>query len=156
MSKKSKIVLLVIIIVLLLLTAVLLFFNRNSQPADNGTSDIPEDSESSSEKIKPGKNGENKIKPAAAPSNDRNSDNEELTEAPEDTSEPIVIDPEPEPAPLTEYEEYNNMSGEQQKEFYDSFESPEDFFSWYEQAKAEYDSTRNDIILDGSTNVEIG
>lgn len=36
------------------------------------------------------------------------------------------------------YEKYNAMTGEQQYEFYQSFDTPEDFFAWYNAAKAEY------------------
>ena len=67
------------------------------------------------------------------------------------SSAPTVVDPEPVTAPYIQYDEYCDMTGEQQKEFYDSFESPEEFFAWPEQAKAEYGNSRNYIIFDGGT-----
>ena len=39
--------------------------------------------------------------------------------------------------PLT-YEEFVELSGTEQREYFDTFASIEDFFAWYEQAKEEY------------------
>lgn len=51
---------------------------------------------------------------------------------------------------LTEYEKYNAMSGEEQMAYMQSFDSIEAFFTWYNNAKAEYEAAHPDIeISDG-------
>jgi hypothetical protein len=37
------------------------------------------------------------------------------------------------------FEEYNNLSAEEQEEYFNSFENVEDFFAWYNKAKQEYE-----------------
>ena len=60
----------------------------------------------------------------------------------------------PAPAKLS-YEQYEAMSAAQQREFMMSFADVEDFFDWYNDAKAEYKAQHPDIeIEDGK--VEIG
>lgn len=54
---------------------------------------------------------------------------------------------EPEDDDLTDYERYQNMSGEEQMEFINSFDSIEDFFAWLEQAEAEYKAKHPDIEI---------
>ena len=54
------------------------------------------------------------------------------------------------------YEIYEELPGEVQEEFYDSFDSAKEFFEWYNKAKEEYDeANKNNIILspDGSINL---
>lgn len=49
------------------------------------------------------------------------------------------------------YEEYMNMSGEDQMAYFESFASVEDYFAWYNEAKAAYDKQNPPIeIEDGS------
>lgn len=47
------------------------------------------------------------------------------------------------------YEEYIAMSGEEQQKYFESFESVEAFFEWYNAAKAEYEANREEIEVDG-------
>ena len=55
----------------------------------------------------------------------------------------------------TEYEQYMDMTGAEQQKIFESFENPRDFFEWYNNAKAEYDSKNESIIIDGgSINLE--
>ena len=55
----------------------------------------------------------------------------------------------------TEYEKYMDMSGEEQQKVFESYENPQDFFEWYNAAKAEYDEQNQAIIVDGgSINLE--
>lgn len=51
------------------------------------------------------------------------------------------------------YEEYIAMSGEEQQNFYNTFAKPEDFFAWYNAAKAEYDANQNYIEVDGEIDI---
>ena len=76
------------------------------------------------------------------------SNQEEATEA----TAPAPTNPAP--AKLS-YEQYEAMSAAQQREFMMSFADVEDFFDWYNDAKAEYEKQHPDIeIEDGK--VEIG
>ena len=76
------------------------------------------------------------------------SNQEETTEA----TVPAATNPAP--AKLS-YEQYEAMSAAQQREFMMSFADVEDFFDWYNDAKAEYEKQHPDIeIEDGK--VEIG
>ena len=53
------------------------------------------------------------------------------------------------------YEEYHALSGEKQQEYYESFASVEDFFKWYNVAKAEYEKENAAIdIGDGEIDLD--
>lgn len=53
-------------------------------------------------------------------------------------------------ANTTTYEQYNNMSGDAQQDFMESFDSIESFVAWYNAALAEYEAVSNPIeITDG-------
>ena len=55
--------------------------------------------------------------------------------------------------PLT-YEEFWAMSGEEQLEYKESFDSPKDFYAWYDAAKAEYEAAHPGIDAgDGEINL---
>ncbi len=53
------------------------------------------------------------------------------------------------------YEEYNDMSPEEQVAFFNQFASMEDFVAWYNQAKAEYEE-ENGAIDVGDGNIDLG
>ena len=72
----------------------------------------------------------------------------------EQTTEPTTVPANSAPAKLT-YEEYEDMTAAQQREFMMSFADVEDFFDWYNQAKAEYEAQHPDIEI-GDGKVEIG
>ncbi len=65
---------------------------------------------------------------------------------PTESTEPWEL---PEAKDVT-YELYNAMTGDQQVQFYESFENPADFFTWYNDAKAIYDAAHPDIEIDGN------
>lgn len=56
----------------------------------------------------------------------------------------------------TEYERYNNMSGEEQVAFMESFESPEAFVAWYNAAEAEFNAETAPIIIGADATVNLG
>ena len=56
--------------------------------------------------------------------------------------------------PLT-YEEYWAMSGEEQLEYKESFDSVKDFYAWYNAAKAEYESAHPGIDA-GDGEIDLG
>ena len=56
--------------------------------------------------------------------------------------------------PLT-YEEYSELSGREQREYFETFESIEDFFVWYEEAKAAYIAAHPDADL-GDLDIDFG
>ena len=56
---------------------------------------------------------------------------------------------------LTEYEKYIAMSPEKQQAYFESFSDPEDFFKWYNTAKAEYDKKNDAVEVEGGS-IDIG
>lgn len=48
---------------------------------------------------------------------------------------------------LSAYEQYENMSAAQQREFMESFDSVDAFFDWYNKAKDEHDAQHPDIEI---------
>jgi len=54
---------------------------------------------------------------------------------------------------ITEYEKYIAMSPEKQQAYFESFSDPEDFFKWYNKAKAEYDKANRPDQEGGSIDI---
>ena len=54
------------------------------------------------------------------------------------------------------YEEYNALSAEEQEEYFNSFKTVEDFFAWYNKAKAEYEASQDYTEIGGDGNLNIG
>lgn len=55
----------------------------------------------------------------------------------------------------TEYEKFQEMSASDQHAYMNSFESVDAFFEWYNAAQAEYEATKNEIVVgSGSINFE--
>lgn len=54
------------------------------------------------------------------------------------------------------YSQYNAMSAEEQQAWFNSFESVEAFFEWYNNAKAVYEANDDSIIIDGNTSIDMG
>ena len=92
-------------------------------------------------------------KPTAEP--ETTEDDFWLEETPVDTRPPIEVTLPDETQPYTDYEQYMDMTGEEQEAFFDSFENEEAFFDWFNAAKAEYEKAHPPVIIDGSTNIEI-
>ena len=53
------------------------------------------------------------------------------------------------------YEEFSALSGKEQREYFDTFASVEDFFVWYEKAKDEYIAAHPDADL-GDLDIDFG
>ena len=54
------------------------------------------------------------------------------------------------------YEEYMNMTGKEQEEYYNQFPNVESFFEWYNNAKAEYEASRPNDGGEGGPDIEVG
>ena len=54
------------------------------------------------------------------------------------------------------YEEYLAMTGAEQEAFYHSFDSSNDYFKWYKDAKKVYDNDGNNIVIGGDNSVNLG
>ena len=82
-------------------------------------------------------------------------ENEPTQDAPAETEpeeEIIVTEPEvdaPEPGSIT-YEEYLALEVEVQQAYYDKFETPDDFFAWFNAAKAEQEAATEPTEVIGS------
>ena len=61
----------------------------------------------------------------------------------------------PIPAPIS-YEEYQALSPEKRKEYYNKFADPNDFYDWYYAALAQYKAENPGSDLEGEFDVEIG
>lgn len=68
-----------------------------------------------------------------------------ISTSPEETEEPVIIETFPEldaPEPFSIcYAEYLELSPEMQQAYYENFETPEDFYDWFDSAKAEYENS---------------
>ena len=60
------------------------------------------------------------------------------------------------PAATYTYEEYNNLSGEEQQKYFNSFANPADFFTWYNAAKAEYEASQDRIEIGNDGVIDLG
>lgn len=69
-------------------------------------------------------------------------------------TEPTVHTPSNQEYVQTEYERYMAMSGDEQYEFFQSFESPEAFMNWLNAAQAEYEELHPTKELDGVIDLE--
>lgn len=79
------------------------------------------------------------------------TDSGEPSEKNDDTTEPTTSQNEVQNTQAKEpsdYEKYVNMSGDQQAAFIESFGSPEAFFAWLNNAKAEYTVNNPGVIVD--------
>lgn len=63
------------------------------------------------------------------------------------TSEPTK------PSNKMTYEKYIAMSSEKQQEYFESYSDPDDFFKWYNLAKAEYDKAHKADVEGGSVDI---
>jgi hypothetical protein len=48
------------------------------------------------------------------------------------------------------------LSAEEQEEYFNSFKTVEDFFAWYNKAKAEYEASQDYTEIGGDGNLNIG
>jgi len=85
---------------------------------------------------------------------DSTEPSEEETDPTEEETKPEDTDP-TEGDTITDFEWYNSLSGAEQQEFMNTFESVEAFFEWYNAAKSEYDALHPDVeINDGNIDLE--
>ena len=54
------------------------------------------------------------------------------------------------------YEQYNALSAEEQEEYFNSFDTVEEFFAWYNQAKQEYENNQDYIDVGGNNDINVG
>ena len=78
----------------------------------------------------------------------------------ENQGQPVQPDPQPpavdpEPADTLTYEEYQALSGAEQMAYMESFPSVQDFFAWYNEAKAKYDAEQDRIEIGGDGNIDL-
>ncbi len=52
-------------------------------------------------------------------------------------------------------EEYNSMSPKDQQAYFESFDSVEDYWAWYDAAKADYDAKMDGTHIEGDGNFDI-
>ena len=90
-----------------------------------------------------------------------NNDNDNI----EEEKEPIIEEDKPqeeEPEEIiieetgTVYEKYMNMSNEEKASFYLSFDNPDDFFTWLNNAEAEYIALHPTIVVGEDDVIDFG
>lgn len=74
------------------------------------------------------------------------------TEKPDDASTSQTINP---ATGSTAYEAYSSMSGQQQMDFMNSFGSMEEFFAWYNNARAEYETLHPSIEIGSDGTIDL-
>ncbi len=79
---------------------------------------------------------------------------EETTQTTEEAQDPTQ-ETGSEAVPAMDYQRYNSLPGEEQMAFINSFPSIEDFFVWYNSAKAQYEAEHPDIEIGGDGNVDL-
>lgn len=52
------------------------------------------------------------------------------------------------------YGQYHAMSSEEQQAWFNSFDSVEAFFAWYNDAKAVYEANNNSFVIEGDTDID--
>lgn len=86
---------------------------------------------------------------------DIEDENQESQQEPENPSDPGQNEPTQEDLG-TVYEKFMNMSASEQAAFYKSFENPEDFYVWFDQAEAEYNKLHPQIIVGKDEVIDFG
>ena len=169
MKRKSLYIIIAVLVVILIGALVFVFVMSNSRDDNQGTN--PGTSDTTPKATDP-VTGETIAVPGETETAQLDGDSEVLaTDAPEVPAEdqPEQTDPEvPEDTRLipdtpemevpvkdeVTYEDYHNMSGDEQAAFINTFESYEAFFAWYNAAEQEY---RDQMIeIDGSTPIDLG
>ena len=99
---------------------------------------------------------EESSKPDGTDGAEENRPSGQTPETLEANENPSVPDQEDAGDEKVDYLRYHDMSSEEQKAFVESFSSIDEFFKWHEQAQKEYESTKNDIVVDDDTVIELG
>lgn len=119
---------------------------NDEEKEDNSTS---ANSSNDSEKSDSNEKEEDVVKKDNVDSSDSGENN---TSSQEDKKkEPVKV---PAAGKLT-YEQYISMSPEKQEEYFEKFDSEEEFFEWYRDAKAEYDENNKGNVVEGGS-IDIG
>lgn len=121
--------------------------SQNVESTDEKIEDSTENKNEIEDKSENSTESKNEIKDKSEDSTENENKTEET---PEVSETPSVSDKE-----KTEYEKYMEMSGEEQQKIFESYKKPEDFFAWYNAAKAEYDKQNQAVVVEGgSINLE--
>lgn len=112
--------------------------NSSNSKNENGNKDTASNNSTSSDK----KENNNNNTANSGSSNNNTSNNKK---------DPVKV---PAAGKLS-YAEYIAMSPEKQEEYFEKFDSEQEFFDWYREAKAEYDKNNQGNVVEGG-NIDIG
>ena len=73
--------------------------------------------------------------------------------------DPPVVEPDPpvvEPDTTVTYEQYMDMTEEEQEAFMDTFATTKDFYEWLNDAREKYEAEQDRIEIGGDGNIDIG
>lgn len=172
MNKRKTILLVVVILVIFLLALVAAYFGwhvrnvaKTSEPNTTET-EVKQDDEQSDDQTEVTEEAVMGVDVWDETTETPNETTDETTEPEEETTSPdkenTPTDETTEPTGAgeseygTEYEWYINLPLQEQQEFYESFESPEAFFAWFNKAKAEYEESQDYIDISGTPGVDLG
>lgn len=121
--------------------------NSTKETSTQDKNDPVKETESTAEKQKDQSDISEEIKP----------NNPEIDVPKESIVVPDTTLPSEEPSVVekSEYEIYQSMSGREQKEYMESFDSIDAFFDWYNNAKEEYEANNKGIVVGGGS-IDLG
>ena len=122
-------------------------FEGSDIPAQNQSSAENNSSASSSSETSSNSNNAPSINNSSKPSGGSSSSGSSSDSSSEGSSSGSSESP-AKPGTLS-YEEYMAMSGENQKAYMNSFDDIDDFFDWFDAAKAKYEEENPSIEIDG-------
>ena len=115
---------------------------------------IPEEDNTDKEKEPEGEGTENENNPEGTePGGDSTEGGE--NEGGNTEGEGTENENNPEDSELT-YEEYIKLSEQEQTAYFNSFENPQDFFNWFQRAKAKYDEENKGQDVGEDGNIDLG
>lgn len=105
--------------------------------------------------IKPAETKPAETKPAETkPTETKPAETKPAETKPSETTPPTKP-AQPEVKPQTEYERFQNMSAAEQQSHMESFDSMDDFFNWYNDAKTEHEAANPPIDV-GNGSIDMG
>ena len=95
-------------------------------------------------------------KPSTQNSNSSNSSPQNSTQQSTSQSSTNTSTPTVEKDGLLTYEEYQALDANRQMAYYNSFETPQDYMKWFNDAYAEYQKQQSENEIDGEDGINIG
>ena len=157
MNKKRIVLFIIICVIVLLIFGIFTQRSKSKIDADNNFNTNAVEEKTDNEKINEAKPEKDDASKSKSNINENDSENIKKSDVNVKNTEgdTVKVKPQKPNKEITSYEKYQNMTAEEQKAFYNSFDNDDAFFEWYNNAKEEYNNSRNETIIDGNTNIEL-